>query len=90
MFLTRKFSIPLCGITDNTPKYCVKGPEVHLTQCLKPSETPLTISKTAVKSSRFMRVYTCMYIYMYICLLVLQLYYPYAYTHMNFNDSISK
>ena len=90
MFLTRKFSIFCCQITDNTPNYCVKDPVVHLSLCWRPSDTPMTISNTAVKSSRFMWVYICMYMYVYICVHVLQVYYTYAYTHINFDDSTSK
>ena len=51
---------------------------------------PITISKTTLKSSRFIWVFTCMYIYMYICAHVLQTYYAYAYTDMNVDDSSSK
>ena len=65
MFLTRKFSIPLCKITENAPYYCDKGPAVHVSQCLRPSDTPIAISKITVMQSRFMCVYTCMYIYVY-------------------------
>ena len=90
MFLTRKFGIPLCKITDKTLNYCVKGPVEHLSLCLRPSDMPITISKTTLKSSRFIWVFTCMYIYMYICAHVLQTYYAYAYTDMNVDDSSSK
>ena len=71
MFLTRKFSIPLCGITDNTPNYCVKGPLVHLSQCVRPGDTPITISKTVVKIHRDScgYIYICG-IYMYVHLRV--------------------
>ena len=76
MFLTRKSNIPLCEITDKTPNYCVKGPVVHLLLCLKPSDTPITISETVVKSSsRFMWIYIYIYVNVYICAHVLQVYY---------------
>ena len=71
MFLTRKFSIPLCTITDNTPNYCVKGSLVHLSQCVRPREMPITISKTVVKIHRDSCGYihvctsTCRYVYLY-------------------------
>ena len=55
MFLTRKFSIPLCGITDNTPNYCVKGPVVHLSLCLMPSDTPITINNCTVASKFYIK-----------------------------------
>ena len=48
MFLTRKLYIPLYKITNNTPNYYVKGPIVQLSLCLRLSDTPITISKTAV------------------------------------------
>ena len=86
MFLTRKFSIPLCETTDNTPNYCVKGPLVHLLLCLRTSDTPINISKTAVKSSRrFIWVYTCMYIYASTCIYVYMYYsaYMYYYVHVS-------
>lgn len=51
---------------------------------------PITISKTTLKSSRFIWVFTCMYIYMYICAHILQTYYAYAYTDMNVDESSSK
>ena len=89
MFIPRKFSIPLCKITHNTPNCCIKGPVVHLSLCLRPSDMPITNSKIVVKSSRFMLLYTCMYSYVYLCVHILQVHYTYVYTNMNFNDSIS-
>ena len=73
MFLTRKFKIPFCEITDDTPNYCLKVPVAHRSLCLRHSDMTITISKTAVKSSRIMWEYTCMYIYVYIRVQVLKL-----------------
>ena len=83
IFLTRNSSILFRKMTKNTANYCVKGPAVPLSLCLRPSDTSITISKTTVKSSRFMWVDTCMHIYVHICVHLLQVYYTYAYTYMN-------
>ena len=74
MFLTRKFSIPLCKITDNTPNYWVKSSVVHLSLLVK------------LQGSQWDSCGLHLHIYMYMCTCIT----GYVYKHMNFNESISK
>ena len=66
MFLTRKFSIPLCEITDNTPNYCAKGPVIHLLLFLRPNNMPNCNKVIKIHVGIYMYVHLCVYMCTFI------------------------